>query len=61
MANSHCELGNKSDAAVALDQVAAINPLMNAQLYAENMYLMAGSKEAAEPFIAGFRKCEFIE
>ena len=60
MANAHCELGDESAAIIAIENAATINPLLTAQLYAENVYKIVGGPENAAAFIDGLKEYQLI-
>ncbi len=61
MANAYCLEDDVEAARAAIDNALSINPYLTTQLYAENVYLIVGGKDEAEPFVGGLREYRLIE
>lgn len=61
IANAYCLVDDRESAFNALREAAKINPVLTAQLFAENVYRIVGGSEKAEPFVGGLKKHKLVE
>jgi TolB-like protein/cytochrome c-type biogenesis protein CcmH/NrfG len=61
LANTHGRKGEQEKALDAMQQAQAINPLLTAQHFAQNLRTICMSDEAAGPFTVGLKRAGLIE
>lgn len=61
LANIHGRRGEQEKVTDAVQKAQAINPLLTAQHFAQNLRTICMSDEAAEPYIGGLKKAGLVE